>query len=55
MGSETFGMKDSAKASTESFTAGKAPVIKGSCTGSVSSTMTMDWLPVVISCIAHWS
>jgi hypothetical protein len=41
-------MKASAKVSTDGF-AGKAPVMIGNSKGRVSSTITMDLLPVVIS------
>jgi hypothetical protein len=50
VGSETFCMKVSVKASTEEFMAGKAPVMDGKSSGSsVSSTITIDLLPVVIA------
>jgi hypothetical protein len=41
-------MKASAKVSTDGF-AGKAPVMVGNSKCRVSSTITMDLLPVVIS------
>jgi len=48
VGSAAPGMKVSAKASTDGLTAGRAPAMVGKSMGSVSSTITMDLLPVVI-------
>jgi hypothetical protein len=48
VGSATFCIKVSVKASTDELINGKAPVMTGNPSGSrVSSTMTIDLLPVV--------